>query len=65
MSRVHWDIGDSKIACQFLPPPASYRRSTVIADVTCMCCQFYTDGTPRVFCETTIRKHARLASYKP
>jgi hypothetical protein len=61
MKRVHLDIGDSKIACQFAPPRATYLRTTAYGDVTCECCKSYTLGHRPIgdFCAATLAKHRR------
>lgn len=63
MKRIHFNVGNSKIACQIEPPPASYSRTTVPTEVTCVCCKSYAKGYLKVgdFCQVTINKQRRRA----
>jgi hypothetical protein len=64
MKRLHWDVGESKIACMSMPAPANYERTTNAADVTCQCCLPFSTGRYKVgdFTFNTLRKKARRAS---
>jgi len=63
MRRIHFDVGDAKVACMYARVPDDMLRSRAHEYVTCMNCMPYARGERPVgeFSSTTIYNHQRRA----